>query len=192
MSMLQYAKEGKQMTLTPEEQQIILESIRNIPDFPKPGIVFKDITTLLSNPKAFNTLMTHLENRYKSYNLDYVAGIDARGFIFGAILADRLGIGFVPIRKKGKLPHTTVSEKYSLEYGFDEVEVHIDAFTNKKNARVLLIDDLIATGGTATAAASLIEKVGAICVEACFIMELCFLNGKKNIKSPVYSVLEIN
>lgn len=183
-------------TISQEDKEIILNSIRDIPDFPKPGILFKDITTLLSNPKALDTLMTHLENRYKKYDLDYIAGIDARGFIFGSILADRLGLGFVTIRKKGKLPYTTVSEKYSLEYGFDEVEVHIDAFASKdndgKDARVLLIDDLIATGGTATAATSLINKVGANCVEACFIMELDFLNGKENIAAPVYSVLHID
>ncbi|SFV70757.1 Adenine phosphoribosyltransferase [hydrothermal vent metagenome] len=186
------------MRLAEDEKQIILDSIRDIPDFPKPGIIFKDITTLLSNAKALNILMTHLEARYKSYNLDYIAGIDARGFIFGSILADRLGIGFVTVRKKGKLPYTTVSEKYSLEYGFDEVEVHIDAFGDNgccktgKPAQVLLIDDLIATGGTATAAASLIEKVGAKCTEVCFIMELDFLEGRKNIKAPVYSVLHLD
>jgi len=179
-------------TISSQDKQIILDSIRDIPDFPKPGIIFKDITTLLSNPKAFDTLMTHLENRYKSYNLDYIAGIDARGFIFGSILADRLGIGFVPVRKKGKLPYTTVAEKYSLEYGFDEVEIHIDAFGEEKGAKVLLIDDLIATGGTAKAAASLIDKVGAECVEVCFIMELGFLKGKEGIDAPVYSVLEID
>lgn len=120
------------MSLSTEERTIIIDSIRNIPDFPKPGIIFKDITTLLGNPKALNVLMDHLTNRYLGYNLDYVAGIDARGFIFGSILADRLGIGFVPVRKKGKLPYTTVAEKYSLEYGFDEVEIHIDAFGEKK------------------------------------------------------------
>ncbi len=184
------------MTLSSKDKEIILNSIRDIPDFPKPGIIFKDISTLLSNPEALNTLMTHLENRYKTYDLDYVAGIDARGFIFGSILADRLGVGFVTVRKKGKLPYTTVSEKYSLEYGFDEVEIHIDAFSSKgddaKSAKVLLVDDLIATGGTATAAASLINKVGAECVEVCFVMELCFLNGRKDIEAPVYSVLEID
>ncbi len=181
--------------LTKEEKEIILGSIRDIPDFPKPGIIFKDITTLLSNSEALNTLMTHLEKRYKEYDLDYIAGIDARGFIFGSILADRLGLGFVTIRKKGKLPYTTVAEKYSLEYGFDEVEVHIDAFGDTEatqDAKVLLIDDLIATGGTAVAAASLINKVGATCVEACFIMELGFLNGREGIDAPVYSVLEID
>ena len=182
--------------LSKENRQIILNSIRDIPDFPKPGIVFKDITTLLSDPVAFDLLMNHLETRYKKYNLDYIAGIDARGFIFGSILADRLNLGFIPVRKKGKLPYTTVAEKYSLEYGFDEVEIHIDAFGEKglkdnKPAKVLLIDDLIATGGTAKAATSLINKVGAECVEVCFIMELAFLNGKDGIEAPVYSVLTI-
>ena len=178
------------ITLSAEDKQIILDSIRDIPDFPKKGIIFKDITTLLNSPKAFQTLMNHLENRYKEYNLDYIAGIDARGFIFGSILADRLGVGFVPVRKKGKLPYTTVAEKYSLEYGFDEVEIHIDAFRDKKGARVLLIDDLIATGGTAKTGANLINKVDAHCVECCFIIELTFLKGKENIDAPVYSVLQ--
>lgn len=178
-------------TLSPEDKIILEKSIRDIPDFPKEGIVFKDITTLLNNPEAFKTLMNHLETRYKSYDLDYIAGIDARGFIFGAVLADRLNIGFVPVRKKGKLPYTTVSEKYALEYGVDEVEVHIDAFP-KENARVLLIDDLIATGGTAKAAASLIGKVGASCVEACFILELDFLKGKEGMNCDVYSVMHID
>ena len=179
-------------TISTEEKQIILDSIRDIPDFPKKGIIFKDISTLLSNPKALDTLMTHLENRYKDYNLDFIAGIDARGFIFGSILADRLGLGFVTIRKKGKLPYTTLSQEYSLEYGTDEVEIHIDAFGETKNAKVLLIDDLIATGGTAIAAEKLIEKVGAKCVEVCFVMELGFLNGCEGINTPVYSVLEID
>ena len=185
------------MSLSLEDKQIIEKSIRDIPDFPKPGIVFKDITTMLSNPEALNTLMNHLEARYKTYDLDYVAGVDARGFIFGSILADRLGVGFVPVRKKGKLPYTTVSEKYSLEYGFDEVEIHIDAFGENgccqggNTSKVLLIDDLIATGGTAKAAANLIEKVGANCVESCFILELAFLNAKENFPTPVYTVLQL-
>ncbi len=177
------------MELSKDEKETILEHIRDVNDFPKPGIVFKDITPLLSSPKAFNTLMDHLSERYLGYDLDYVAGIDARGFIFGSVLADRLGVGFVPIRKKGKLPYTTVAQKYSLEYGFDEVEVHIDAFS-KKGAKVLLIDDLIATGGTAAAASELIEKVGATCVECCFVVELEFLDGRKKLQSKkVYSVL---
>ena len=182
------------MTLSKTERNIIEKSIRDIKDFPKPGIVFKDITTLLNNADAYNVLMNHLYQRYKEYNLNYIAGIDARGFIFGAALAQMLGIGFVPIRKKGKLPYTTISEKYSLEYGIDEVEVHIDAFSAIPNARVLMIDDLIATGGTANAAASLINQAGAECVEACFIIGLTFLDGieKLNEKTPVYTLIEVN
>jgi adenine phosphoribosyltransferase len=182
-------------TLTDEARRTITDAIRIIPDFPKPGIQFSDITTLIGNPDAMGILMTHLAARYAQYDLDYVAGIDARGFIFGAALADRLGVGFVPIRKKGKLPYTTVSEKYSLEYGFDEVEVHIDAFgPNGKQAdgsssRVLLIDDLIATGGTAVASAKLIDQVGAQCVEACFIIELPALEGRAKMPAPVYAIL---
>ena len=174
-----------------EQLDLIKNSIREIPDFPKPGILFKDITTLLNNKEAFSTLIDALTNRYKSYNLDYIAGIDARGFIFGAALAAKLNLGFVPIRKKGKLPYTTVSQKYSLEYGFDEVEVHIDAFKKADNtkANVLLIDDLLATGGTASAANRLIQRVGANCVEACFIIELSFLNGREKLETPVYSVI---
>ena len=182
------------MTLSNTERQIIEDSIRNIKDFPKEGIVFKDITTLLNNKKAYGVLMNHLYQRYKEYNLDYIAGIDARGFIFGAALAQMLGLGFVPIRKKGKLPYTTYSEKYALEYGVDEIEVHIDAFKGVDNARVLMIDDLIATGGTANAAATLINQTGAICVESCFIIGLTFLNGIKTLeeKTPVYSLIEVN
>jgi len=175
-----------------KDLEIIENSIRVIPDFPKPGIKFKDITTLLNNAEAYKTLINHLVDRYKSYDLDYIAGIDARGFIFGAALASHLGVGFVPIRKKGKLPYTTVSEKYSLEYGFDEVEVHIDAFKKADNskAKVLLIDDLLATGGTASAASRLIERVGAECIEACFIIELSFLEGAKKLDTPVYSIIK--
>ena len=177
--------------LTLEQKKELLSSIRDVKDFPKKGIVFKDITTLLNNPKAFKLLMDHLEARYKEYNLDYIAGIDSRGFIFGSILADRLGIGFVPIRKVGKLPYTTIAEKYALEYGFDEIEIHIDAFHNKKDAKVLVIDDLIATGGTANAAVNLVNKSGAKCIEACFVINLTFLKGTDKLSVPVYSVLEI-
>ncbi len=182
------------MTLSNIERKIIENSIRDVKDFPKQGIVFKDITTLLGDKEAFGVTMNHLYQRYKEYNLDYIAGIDARGFIFGAALAQMLGIGFVPIRKKGKLPYTTISEKYSLEYGIDEIEVHIDAFGHAKGARVLLIDDLIATGGTAKAAAKLINQAGASCLEACFIIGLNFLDGQKNLKeiTEVYSLIEVN
>ena len=181
--------------LTSADKAYLLSTIRDIPDFPKPGINFKDITTLLNNSRAFKFLMDHLEARYKTYDLDFIAGIDSRGFIFGAPLADRLGIGFVPIRKPGKLPFTTIGEKYSLEYGVDEVEVHIDAFNcDKEKANVLLIDDLIATGGTAKAAANLVNQAGAECVEACFLINLTFLEGDKDLKekTKVYSILEID
>lgn len=182
------------MQLSATERKIIENSIRDIKDFPKPGIVFKDITTLLNDKQAYGVLMNHLYQKYKSYNLDYIAGIDARGFIFGAALAQMLGIGFVPIRKKGKLPYTTISEKYSLEYGVDEIEVHLDAFSDVKDAKVLLIDDLIATGGTANAAAKLIHQAGATCVEACFIIGLTFLPGITNLKekTEVYTLVEVN
>jgi len=180
--------------LTAEDRKTIYDSIRDIPDFPQEGIVFKDITTLLNNPEAYQVLMNHLETRYKDMKLDYIAGIDSRGFIFGAALADRLKSRFVPIRKKGKLPYTTIAEKYALEYGVDEIEIHIDAFSEVENARVLIIDDLIATGGTAAAAASLVTKAGAVCVETCFVINLTFLKGADKLKglSPVYSVLEID
>ncbi len=182
------------MTLTKEQQAIITDAIRDIPDFPEPGILFKDITTLLNDKEAFATLMEHLRDRYAGYRLDFVAGIDARDFIFGAALAQMLGVGFVPIRKKGKLPYTTVSEKYALEYGVDEVEIHIDAFRGIKDARVLLIDDLIATGGTAYAACNLIEKSGGTCVEACFVLGLEFLPGKAKLSTvtDVYTVVGVH
>lgn len=179
--------------LNDDDKKILLDSIRDVPDFPKPGIVFKDITTLLNNKEAFKLLIDHLEDRYKDAGLEYIAGIDSRGFIFGAPLADRLGIGFVPVRKKGKLPSTTICEKYELEYGFDEVEIHLDAFHERSGAKVLMIDDLIATGGTARAAAKLIKDTKAELVEICFLMNLTFLNGSERLEdlAPVYSVLDI-
>lgn len=179
--------------LTQEQKDFLLSSIRDVKDFPKPGIIFKDITTLLNNREAYKFLMDHLEARYKKMDLDYIVGLDARGFIFGAALADRLGIGFVPVRKKGKLPSTTVCEKYELEYGFDEVEIHLDAFHEKKGARVLIIDDLCATGGTATAASKLVMHTKANLVEVCFLLNLSFLKGDERVRaySPVYNVLEI-
>lgn len=170
----------------------LIESIRDIPDFPKPGIVFKDITTLLNNKEAFRLLMDHLEERYRAYHLDYIAGIESRGFIFGAPLADRLGISFVPIRKKGKLPSVTLSQTYELEYGFDEIEVHADAFNHEENARVLLIDDLLATGGTAVAAAQLVKDTNVNLVEICFLLTVTSLGAIEKVEklAPVYSVLD--
>jgi adenine phosphoribosyltransferase len=180
--------------LTIEQRDFLLSSIRDVADFPKPGIMFKDITTLLNNPKAYGLLMEHLAAKYADCNIDFIAGIESRGFIFGAALASRLGIGFVPIRKPGKLPSVVASEKYSLEYGFDEVQIHLDAFGSKPNANVLLVDDLIATGGTAYAAANLINQIGAKCYEAVFLMELAFLPGRERLltQTSVYSVLQVN
>jgi adenine phosphoribosyltransferase len=142
----------------------------------------------------FAKLIDGLAEHYESMGLDYIAGVDSRGFIFGAPLALKLGIGFVPIRKAGKLPSKTISESYSLEYGEDELEMHVDAFHGKAGAKVLLIDDLIATGGTAVAAAKLISRVEAECVEACFLISLEFLGGRKALEflTPVYSVIELD
>ena len=177
-----------------QDKQDLINSIRDIPDYPKPGVLFKDITTLLNNPVQFAKLIDGLAERYESMGLDYIAGVDSRGFIFGAPLALKLGIGFVPIRKAGKLPSKTISESYSLEYGEDELEMHVDAFHGKAGAKVLLIDDLIATGGTAVAAAKLISRVEAQCVEACFLISLEFLGGRKALEAvtPVYSVIELD
>jgi len=155
--------------------------IRDIPDFPKKGIIFKDITPLLNDGELFSEVIEYFANKYK--DVDFICGIESRGFIFGAAVAAKLKKGFVPIRKKGKLPYTTVAEKYALEYGFDEIEIHIDAFKNCKNPKVLLIDDLIATGGTAEAAIKLVQKLNASVVAAVFLIELTFLNGAEKIKN---------
>ncbi len=181
-------------TLSKDDKQQILSSIRSIEDYPKKGIVFKDITTLLNNEVAFELLMKHLSEYYGSKPIDFIAGIESRGFIFGSALATRLKLPFVPIRKPGKLPHKTLSEKYELEYGSDEVHIHIDAFDGKERKNVLLIDDLIATGGTAQAAASLINKVGATCFEACFILNIVSLKGVDGVKkiTDVYSVIDLH
>lgn len=179
--------------LSQKDKEFLLDSIRCIKDFPKPGIVFRDITTLLNNAEAFNFLMDHLFERYKDFEIDFIAGIESRGFIFAAALAARLRIPFVPIRKPKKLPYITISQKYSLEYGVDEIEIHIDAFGDKKDARVLLVDDLIATGGTAKASVELINQTDAKCVEACFLIDLKELKGSENLKplTKIYSILEI-
>ncbi len=153
--------------------------IRDVPDFPKKGIIFKDITTFL-NTSVFSEYIDFLATKYK--DVDFVCGIESRGFIFGAALAAKIKKGFVPVRKQGKLPFTTVSEKYALEYGFDEIEIHIDAFRDVKNPKVLLIDDLIATGGTSEAAVKLIRQAGGNIVAAVFLIELTFLEGAKKLK----------
>ena len=162
-------------------EEKVKKAIRDIPDFPKKGIVFKDITTLLNKGELFSEVIDHFAQKYK--DVDFICGIESRGFIFGAAVAAKIKKGFVPIRKKGKLPSTTVAEKYALEYGFDEIEIHIDAFDGVKNPKVLLIDDLIATGGTAQAAVKLIKKLNADVVAAAFLIELTFLEGSKKLKN---------
>lgn len=175
-------------------KQKLLSSIREIPNYPKEGILFRDITTLIGNGEAFSSLVSHLKSRYEAQKIDYIVGLESRGFIFGSALAYALGVGFVPIRKKGKLPYKTISKSYALEYGEDSIEVHIDAFEGKSGARVVLIDDLIATGGTAKAGVELIEAIGGECVEACFLLDLVALGGSKELGKivSVYSVLEID
>lgn len=174
-------------------KQKLLSRIREIPDYPRQGILFRDITTLINDAEAYSLLITHLKERYERQDIDFIVGLESRGFIFGAALAYALGIGFVPIRKKGKLPYQKRSKSYVLEYGEDEIEIHLDAFKNKDKARVVLIDDLIATGGTALAGIELIEEVSAECVEACFLLDLVELGGSRKLraKSAVYSLLEI-
>ena len=155
------------------------DAIRTIPDFPKPGIMYRDITTLLTNRKALKQSIADLAAPYKKMNIDNVAGIEARGFIFGTAVAYELGAGFVPIRKKGKLPFDTYEQDYELEYGQDTIEMHADSI--RKGERVLVVDDLIATGGTAEAAIKLIQKTGAEIVGAAFVVDLPDLGGLKRI-----------
>ncbi len=156
------------------------DTIRTIPDFPKPGIMFRDITTLLTNRRAFAEAVIQLSAPYQNKNIDNVAGIEARGFTFGAAIAYELGIGFVPIRKKGKLPFKTYEQTYDLEYGTDTLEIHADAIRGQE--KVLLIDDLIATGGTAQAAVHLLRQAGANVVGAGFVIDLPDLGGLQAVK----------
>jgi len=165
------------------------ETIRTIPNWPKEGIMFRDITTLLSNSEAFRDACNILYERYKDQEIDVITGIESRGFIFGSVLAYKLGISFVPIRKPGKLPADTISQEYELEYGTDKIEIHKDAI--KPGNKVLVVDDLIATGGTVTAAVKLIEKLGGKIVECCFAIDLPDLKGKEKIGDyKVFSLME--
>ena len=161
-------------------QQTLADSIRTIPDYPKPGIMFRDITTLLGDARAFRRAVDELVHPWAGGRIDKVAGMEARGFILGGAVAHQLSAGFVPIRKKGKLPHAKVSIAYSLEYGIDEMEMHEDAVT--KGERVILVDDLIATGGTAEGAIKLLQKIGANVVAACFVIDLPDLGGAQKIR----------
>ena len=164
-------------------------AIRDIPDFPKPGIVFKDITPVLSDPALFRAATDILADRCRQAGARKVAAIDARGFVFAGAVCERLGLGLIPIRKKGKLPYRTYEESYDLEYGSATLTIHQDAFA--QGERVVLMDDLLATGGTAAAAARLIEKAGGIVVEVDFLIELTFLNGRAKLPGDrVVSVLQ--
>mgnify|MGYP000113343380 CR=1 FL=1 len=154
-------------------------AIRDIPDFPKPGIIFKDITPILGNPELLRMATDILADRCRRAGAEKIAAIDARGFVFGGAVCERLGLGFVPIRKQGKLPYKTYEQSYDLEYGSATLAIHQDAF--KPGEKVVLIDDLLATGGTAAAAAKLIEKAGGRVVEIDFLIELTFLNGRERL-----------
>src|ERR1700704_2788463 len=156
-------------------------AIRTIPDYPKPGIMFRDITTLLGNPRAFRRAVDEMVQPYAGLKIDKVAGLEARGFILGGAVAHQLSVGFVPVRKKGKLPWKTLGEDYALEYGVDRVEIHEDAVG--KNENVIVVDDLIATGGTAFAAIKLLERAGAKVIGCCFVIDLPELGGATKIRA---------
>lgn len=165
------------------------EHIRDIPDFPKEGIIFKDVTTLLKDKDAFKKSIDLLARKFKDEKIAQVVGVEARGFIFGAALAYKLGVGFIPVRKKGKLPGKTKSVTYTLEYGTDSLEIHEDAI--KPKTRVLIVDDLLATGGTIEAVSRLIREQKAVVAGIAFLIELQFLKGKERLKDfDVYSVLK--
>ena len=169
-------------------ESFLKKHIRDVKDFPKPGIVFKDITPLLQNHKAFDRIIKSLVERYADQSIDTVVGIESRGFLFGTPLAHQLKVSFVPVRKKGKLPYDTVDISYDLEYGSATIEMHTDAI--KGGQRVLVVDDLLATGGTAGATCELIESQGGHVVECAFVVELAFLNGREKIKDvPVHSLV---
>ena len=168
-----------EFAMTPEND--LKSAIRTIADYPKPGIMFRDITTLLGNPRAFRSAIDALIQPFAGTKIDKVAGVEARGFIMGGAMAHQMSAGFVPIRKKGKLPHDTVRIAYSLEYGVDEMEMHRDAI--KPGEKVVLVDDLIATGGTAEGATKLLQQMGADIVAACFIIDLPELGGRKKLEA---------
>ncbi|MCB0191422.1 MAG: adenine phosphoribosyltransferase [Anaerolineae bacterium] len=166
----------------------LASTIRSVPDFPIEGILFYDITTMLKNPAALKESIDQLTQHYQNKKIDVVAGIESRGFIFGMPLAYQLGVGFIPIRKPGKLPAETVAESYDLEYGSNTLEIHVDAV--EKGQKVLVVDDLLATGGTAAATCNLIEKLGGEVAGLAFIIELSFLQGRDKIKNyDIFSLL---
>lgn len=163
--------------------------IREIPDFPKPGILFRDITTLLRDPEALRYTVDCLAEKSRSLSADYIIGMESRGFLFGVPLAYQLGIGFIPVRKPKKLPSAVYRAEYDLEYGTDCLEMHQDALASGQ--RVVIVDDLIATGGTAKATAQLVEQAGGVVAGFCFVIELTALNGRKNLPDvPIFSLLQ--
>ncbi|MFA4992613.1 MAG: adenine phosphoribosyltransferase [Candidatus Omnitrophota bacterium] len=165
------------------------KSIRSIPDFPKAGILFRDVTTLIQDKAAFKKSIDLLAKKYKGKKIDKIVGVEARGFIFGAAVAHKIGAGFVPVRKKGKLPYKTISTTYELEYGTDTLEIHKDAISN--NEKVLIIDDLLATGGTVKAVVDLIKQLHGKIVGIGFVIELVDLHGRDKLKNyPVYSLVK--
>ncbi len=165
------------------------DKVRSIPNWPIEGVIFRDITTVLQDPEAFRHSIDLFYERYKDMQIDKIVGIDARGFIFGAVLAYKLNLSFIPVRKKGKLPFKTISAEYSLEYGKDTVEMHEDAI--EKGERVLVVDDLIATGGTVAATVELVTRLGGTIVECAFLVELPDLKGREKIKGvPIFSLTE--
>ena len=169
-------------------EELIKKKIRDVPDFPKKGIIFKDITPVLSDSKVFRLVIDELVKRYSSRKIDAVIAIESRGFLFGAPLAYRLGLPCIPVRKKGKLPYKTVEMLYDLEYGSATIEMHIDAIA--KGQRVIIIDDLLATGGTAAATCELVKKQGGLVDECAFLVELSFLNGREKLKQEIYSMVK--
>src|SRR6201994_2671732 len=177
--------------MTPEYD--LKSTVRSIPDYPKPGIVFRDITTLLGDARAFRRAVDELVQPWAGSKIDKIAGIEARGFILGGALAHQVSAGFVPVRKKGKLPHETVRIAYSLEYGLDEMEVHKDAV--KPGEKVILVDDLVATGGTAEAAVKLLREIGADVIAAVFVIDLPVLKGADKIRAlgvPVHTLMSFD
>lgn len=175
--------------LIQEDFDYVRANVRQVPDFPKKGILFLDITTAVKDAKSMQLQIDFLAEQFKDEKIDYVAGIESRGFIYGAPLACRLGAGFIPIRKPNKLPADTIKESYSLEYGTDTIEMHSDAV--KSGDRVLIIDDLLATGGTAVAACNLVKKAGAEAVAAAFIIELDPLKGREKIEATGVKVVSM-
>lgn len=169
--------------------QEIKDKIRTIPDFPKQGVMFRDITTLLQDAQGFRKVIDEFAQRYAGVDIDVIVGIEARGFILGGALASQLGKGFVPVRKAGKLPGKTEAYEYKLEYGTDKIEMHLDSIA--KGSRVLVVDDLLATGGTALAAATLIEKLGGEIFEMAFIVDLPEVGGQKKIKDKGYRLFTL-